>query len=330
MNKRLKNFGGIILLGATLSACITDQNEDVSQLSQEKGLEVKGKTLSFADFESYENAIQDPKEILSLDFQSIAKLTKTESASSNARIFSDEESKALEEYQGSLILDILDEEGMVIIDDKLFYPDFLNRLVKVTSDLSSRESLKNGEYDSNEVYLFSFEDDVIGLLQQGSIGTQNAKNKNNQTNGRITAVGTNCSWDQCRYDNNISGNTGYEYRIEAKHVYQASGIYFKLFSQAKHMKRNSPPLYSGEPTEIRISWDYWYKSKKNSIGIQSDISFDSRLSDVYEETHYSNARGLESFRLDSFFYAEVGGNHGDGTGGFAYWYFDLYRISKGL
>ncbi|WP_146064403.1 hypothetical protein [Algoriphagus boritolerans] len=103
MNKRLKNFGGIILLGATLSACIPDQNEDFPELSRDKGVEVVGKTLSFADFESYENAIQDPKEILSLDFYFIAKLTKTESTSSNARIFSDEESKALKEYQGSLI-----------------------------------------------------------------------------------------------------------------------------------------------------------------------------------------------------------------------------------
>lgn len=43
---------------------------------------------------------------------------------------------------------------MVIIDNKLFYLDFANRLVAVTSDLSLRESLKNGEFDSNEVYLF--------------------------------------------------------------------------------------------------------------------------------------------------------------------------------
>lgn len=36
MKKQLKNFGGIFLLGAMLSASITDQNEDFSELSQEK------------------------------------------------------------------------------------------------------------------------------------------------------------------------------------------------------------------------------------------------------------------------------------------------------
>lgn len=145
MKKQFKNFGGIFLLGITLTACISEQNENFPELSRDKEVEVVGKTLSFADFESYENAIEDPKEILSLDFQSIAKLTKTESASSNARIISDEESKALEEYQGSLILDILDEDRMVIIEDKLFHLDFINRLVAVTSNSSLRESLKNGE-----------------------------------------------------------------------------------------------------------------------------------------------------------------------------------------
>lgn len=330
MKKRIKNFGGIFLLGAALTACITDQNEDFSQLSQEKGVEVRGKTLSFADFESYENAIQDPKEILSLDFQSIAKLTKTESASSNARILSDEESKALEEYQGSLILEILDEDRMVIIEDKLFYLDFVNRLVLVTPDLSMRESLKNGEYNSNDLYIFSFEDEVIELIEKGSKGSQNGIDLDISKSQRISAEGTNCDWDECRYDDNTPGDNGYEYRIEAKHVYQSSGIYFKLFSQAKHMKRNSPPLYSGEPTEIRIYWNYWFKSKKNSIGTQSDIDNDSKWNDVYEETHYSNSRGLESFRLDSRFYVEVGGNHGDGAGGFGFWDFDLYRIDKGF
>ena len=332
MKKQLKNFGGIFLLGATLSGCISDQNEDFPELSQDKGVEVVGKTLSFADFESYENAIQDPKEILSLDFQSIAKLTKTESTSSNARIFSDEESKALEEYQGSLILDILDEDGMVIIDNKIFYLDFANRLVAVTSDLSLRESLKNGEYDSNEVYLFSFEDEVLELLEKGSEGTIFSKSKNEIENRRVNAfyVGDNCDWDECRYNDDTPGTTGMDYRLEAKHVYQSSGIYFKLFSQAKHMKKSAPPLYSGEATEIRIYWDYWYKSKKSSIGVQSDIDYDSVWDDDLEVEYYSSSRGLESYRLDSRFYVEVGGNHGDGAGGFSYWDFDLYRIDKGF
>ncbi|MBN7802034.1 hypothetical protein J0A67_14265 [Algoriphagus aestuariicola] len=323
-------IGGLILPVAILLGCISDPNESLSDVTQVSKLKVKDNTLSFADFEAYEDAIQNPDEIIDLEFRSISRLIQRQEVSSNARILSDDETDALKEYEGSLIVDILDEEKTVVIGERLFYLDFAKKLVAVTKDFSLKQYLIEGDYDSDLVYLFSFEDDVIGLLEEGSTGTILSKKKADLENRRIAAVGSNCDWDECRYDSNTPGDNGYEYRVEAKHVYQSSGVYFKLFSQAKHMKRNSPPLYSGEPTEIQISWDYWFKSKRNSIGIQSDIDNDSKWNDVYEETHYSSSRGLESYRLDSHFYVEVGGNHGDGAGGFAYWDFDLYQIDKGF
>lgn len=267
-----------------------------------------------------------------MDFSSIARMTKDGNASSNARIFSDEVTKALEEYQSSLILDILDEDGMVIIDGKLFQLDFVNRLVAVTPDLSLRESLLRSEYESDLIYLFSFDDDVIGLIEQGSKGTIFSKSKIELENRRLSAfyVGDNCDWDECRFTDDVPGSMDMDYRIEAKHVYQSSGIYFKLFSQAKHMKKSAPPLYSGEFTDIRIYWDYWYKSKKSSIGIQQDIDFRTKWDDDLEAQYYSSSRGLESYRLDSRFYVQVGGDHGNALVGFSYWDFDLYRINKGL
>jgi hypothetical protein len=330
MKKQILKIGGLILPVAILLGCISDPNESLSDVTQVSKLKVKDNTLSFADFEAYEDAIQNPDEIIDLEFRSISRLIQRQEVSSNARILSDDETDALKEYEGSLILDILDEEKTVVIGERLFYLDFAKKLVAVTKDFSLKQYLIEGDYDSDLVYLFSFEDDVIGLLEEGSTGTILSKKKADLENRRIAAVGSNCDWDECRYDSNTPGDNGYEYRVEAKHVYQSSGVYFKLFSQAKHMKRNSPPLYSGEPTEIQISWDYWFKSKRNSIGIQSDIDNDSKWNDVYEETHYSSSRGLESYRLDSHFYVEVGGNHGDGAGGFAYWDFDLYQIDKGF
>ena len=187
-------------------------------------------------------------------------------------------------------------------------------------------------YNSNEIYFFNFEDEVLELLEKGSKGTVFSKSKNELENGRVSVfyVGDNCDWDECRYNDDTPGSSGMDYRLEAKHVYQSSGIYFKLFSQAKHMKKIVPPFYSGEPTDIRIYWDYWYKSKKNSIGVQSDIDDHSVWDDDLEMEYYSSSRGLESYRLDSRFYVEVGGNHGNSTEGFAYWDFNLYRIAKGF
>lgn len=320
MKKQLKNFGGIFLLGATLSACISEQTEDLLEISQENRIEVNGKTLSFADFESYENAIQDPKEILSLDFRSIAKLTKAERASSTGRILSDEESKALEDYQGSLILEILDEDRMVIIDDKLFHLDFVNRLVAVTSDLSLRESLKNEEYDSNEVYLFSFEDDVIGILEDDGNFSE-GKVQNRIDNFRILScpinsgplvpnVSSDCSWDVCSWASEYSENN-YLYRAEAKNAYQSAGIYFRLKTEIKHMRRQlgTTSLFGDTTADLAFHYIGYFKSKKSG-SVQRNI--DSCLADLnhrLDKIHYESSRGLDYFELGATFNVHLGGTH---------------------
>ncbi len=224
---------------------------------------------------------------------------------------------------------------MVIIDDKLFQLDFLNKLVAVTPDLSLRESLIMGDYDSDQIYLFSFDDDVIGLLDNGVNGTietlSELKNRPNVEN--LYTVTAGCDWDECRFNQDVPGDQGMDYRIEAKHVYQSSGIYFKLFSQVKHMKKSSPPLYSGESTYIEITYNYWLKSKRGSYGnngVDSGINTRNKFDDDFEIQYYSLSRGLDQYRLDTHFKVEVGGNHGDGINGFSYWDFNLQRISKGL
>jgi hypothetical protein len=205
----------------------------------------------------------------------------------------------------------------------------------VTSNLFLRESLKNGSFESDEIYLFSFEDEVLDLLESGSFGTVNslAELKQRPKKENLFTVTTGCDWDECRFVQDVPGDQGMDYRIEAKHVYQSSGIYFKLFSQVKHMKKSSPPFYSGESTYIEISYDFWLKSKRDSYGnngVAFGINTRNKFDDDFEIQYYSLSRGLDQYRLDTHFLVEVGGNHGDGINGFSYWDFNLQRISKGL
>jgi hypothetical protein len=255
--------------------------------------------------------------------------------SPGARVLSDESIQSMKEFEGSLILDILDTEGMVIIDQKLFFLDFVNRVVAVTSNLDLRPELKNRDFENERIYLFSFKDDVIGLLEEGSKGTILSFDEYSKENLRLNAfyVGSNCDWDECRYVNDTPGDQGIDYRVETKHVYQSSGIYFKLFSQAKHMKRNLYPLYSGQSTYIEMTYDFWLKSKKSGYGINGvdfEINTRSKFDDDFEIQYYGSSRGLEKYRLDTRFLIEVGGEHGNALAGFSFWDFDLYRISKGL
>lgn len=60
-------------------------------------------------------------------------------------------------------------------------------------------------------------------------------------------------------DNVDDTGSNFTYRIDAKHVYQAVAIYFRLFSEAKHMKRaigmNLLP-YTQENSDMQITYDY--------------------------------------------------------------------------
>jgi hypothetical protein len=51
-------------------------------------------------------------------------LIQRQEASSNATILFNDEAKAIEENEGSLILDMLDEEKTVFIDERLFFLAF--------------------------------------------------------------------------------------------------------------------------------------------------------------------------------------------------------------
>jgi hypothetical protein len=325
MKKQLKNFGGIFLLGASLTACISEQTEDFLELSREKGVEVRGNTLRFTDFESYENAIKNPKEILSLDFRSISTLGKAGSATSTARILSDEESNALKEFQGTVILEILDEDGMMIIGDKLFHLDFVNRLVAVTSDFSLRELLINRTFESEKINLFSFDDDVIGTLEENENYLDN-RNKNNADGSRIQScpvqsgplvpnVSTDCAWNVCTWASEYIENN-FLYRAEAKNTYQSAGVYFRLKTEIKHMRRQlgTTSLFVDTSADLAFQYVGYFKSKRNGsvqrnlntcMTNQEPADFGFRM----DKVHYEDIRGLDYFELGTTFNAHLGGVH---------------------
>ncbi len=69
----MRKIGGFILPAVIFWGCISDPTEEGLIDNQSSKIEMKGETLSFSNFESYDKAIQDPKEIISLKFPSLAK-----------------------------------------------------------------------------------------------------------------------------------------------------------------------------------------------------------------------------------------------------------------
>lgn len=241
----------------------------------------------------------------------------------------------VEELEGSILLDILDEDAMVIIGEKLFYLDFDNRIVAVSSDYGLREEMLQKDYSNPSIALYGFEEDVLGLVEineSSEFPISNERIQFNVFDPNAPTITDGCVWNNCNNNGHWQQNledpaSGYVYRLEAKHVYQAAGIFFRLLSEAKHMKKHDTPLFSPEHTNITIYYNYWYESKKSSIGIRSGQSVATLFARDLNPIFYQSSRGLERFRLDSQFQVFVGGDHGPGTLG--WWIFNLERISKG-
>lgn len=243
-------------------------------------------------------------------------------------------------WEGDQFLEILDQDGFVLIDDILFRVDFNNRVIVVSTDLDLKSSILDGNLSSDEIRLFSFDNDVIGLIENGSQSTI----PKTQYNARIATVynpsaytvTSGCDWSKCDNSNDYGdiigiANSGgnYRYRLDAKHTYAAAGISFKLFFKAKHMRKQEGRalVWTAEDTYQKLWYDYEYLSKKNGSTLKKVNDEKELNNNELEAIYYSSSRGLEKFYLKTQFYAEPGGDHGySPTGDF--WQFNLKQIVK--
>jgi hypothetical protein len=199
-----------------------------------------------------------------------------------------------------------------------------------------KDDILNGNYDDPSIKLFGFEDDVLDLVLTNAASTYDKSSINARVltyDPNAPTISDGCSWNKC--DNNghasqeIDGATPngslFKYRLEAKHVYQSAGIYFRLFSEAKHMRRPDGSIlpFNSESTNMYIYYDYEYESRKNSIGFRSGNSYAYIFSDKLKPIYYEANRSLRKFTLDTQFFIEIGGDHGSALNGFTEWNFNL-------
>ncbi|MEB2783836.1 hypothetical protein [Algoriphagus persicinus] len=156
-------------------------------------------------------------------------------------------------------------------------------------------------------------------------------------NPSAVTVAGGCGWDKCDNSQNYGDISGlgysggnFRYRLDAKHVYAAAGISFKLFSKAKHMRKpdDGSLFWTAEATTQYLWFDYEFLSKKNGSSLQKQSGERSQFINDFEVRYYSSSRGLERFYLKTQFYAEAGGNHGYSPIG-TFWQFNLRQIDKG-
>lgn len=339
-----KHFTSVVLLGATIffAVACTDPFDEFQLDQQDSGLEVVDGTLKVSSFEIYESLFSGEKILEKMEFLNFKNSLKESIPTSENYRINDTGYAEISLWEDDLFLEILDQDGFVVVDDILFRVDFNNRVIVASTDLNLKSSILDGNLSNDAIRLFSFDDDVIGLIENGSQSTIPKQ----KYNARITTIfdplayteTSGCDWSKCDNSNNYgdiigvanSGGETYRYRFDAKHTYAAAGISFKLFSKGKHMRKpeGGSLVWTAEATTQYIWWDYEYLSKKNGSTLKKDADFDNDFDNEFEVRYYSSSRGLEKFYLRTQFYAEAGGNHGYSPSG-TYWQFNLKQIDKG-
>lgn len=322
-------------------SCTTYLEEEVPISSLNPRVEIVNGTLKVDSFDHYEDLITGKEKLEKLSFINFQdNFRELLNSGKNLRI-NQVGYEGITSWEGSPLLEILDKDGFVILEDYLIYLNFNNRSAVVTKNLELKEDILDGNISSEQIRLFSFDDDVIGLLEQNSPSTL----PKTQYNARILTVfnplaytvTAGCVWDKC--DNSqdygdiigVGYNGGtFRYRLDSKHVYDAAAISFRLYSKAKHMRKpeDGSLIWTATPTIMYIFWDYEYLSKKSGSTLQKSISQSNTVNNELEATYYSSGRGLEKFYLRSQFYGEPGGNHGYSPSG-TFWQFNLKQIDKG-
>lgn len=343
----MKNKSNILKVALFLSiiwgglSCSSNFEEEIPEGMKSSGIEIYQGTLKFDSFEEYENLITGKEELKDLSFVSFQENFKGLINEGKSFRISQEGFDAISSWEGSTLLDILDKDGFVILEQYLIYLNFNNRTAVVSTNLGLKESILKGDILSEDVRLFSFDDDVIGLLEINSPSTMSKT----QYNARIMTVYDplaytvtgGCDWDKCDNSQNYgdiigAGNYGgtFRYRFDAKHVYDAAAISFKLYSKSKHMRKpeDGSLIWTATPTSQYIFWDYELLSKKSGSTLQKSIDDGNTINNEFTATYYSSSRGLEKFYLRTQFYGVPGGNHGYSPSG-AYWQFNLLQIDKG-
>lgn len=244
------------------------------------------------------------------------------------RIIEDEDPR--NEFSDTYLLDIIDSNGMVIIEDYLIKLDFKTKTAFVTNNLQRIDDFRAGSLDFNDVVTYGFEEDVLTILFGESGINADQRIKENIENSRIASCpgpygvgstfppmsGTGCGSRFCEFST-YHIEAGFTYRADAKHVYQAAAVYFRMKSELAHFRNNNENSTGWVATPSPgMSITYWGNyTPKNRATVNLSSCHDGCQGcdflngDKVQKIHWEAGRRLDSFTLYGIFEVHLGGNH---------------------
>jgi hypothetical protein len=258
---------------------------------------------------------------------------------SNLRI-SEAEQTALTEFLDTPLLKILDQDGLVSIGEYFIVLDFSEKVAAVTKEPSKVYLLRRKEYNDTSIQLYSFEEELLTIL----FGNEQASSQLNEFQSGLPTP--NMRVQECssgtprpglnlpfRPQTNLPNPTedrqaewsftseqigGRQYRIRAKHAYQAAAVYFRLKSELEHYSRVFDASSVFTPLlDPFASITYWGDFTPNN---RSTIALDACYTECQgcgpqpantekvQKIHHESGRRLTQVNLNMIFRGRIGGS----------------------
>ena len=161
--------------------------------------------------------------------------------------------------------------------------------------LDKIDDLKNENTENKSILIFSTDDDVLDLLEEGVKGTVNSKVE--LFCGESGADGHEAK----HYDYAYSSSD--DFRQDNKVVYQKAGIYFSLQSKTKAQYKGWTGIWNEtNACDQRIYYDVYYEPKCKSSTTRSGTLYDDGCGNELNYRPYETTRGLHHYRFDVDFY----------------------------
>jgi hypothetical protein len=296
----------VIFIALFFVACENSFVEEPSPIN-EFGVEFKNGALRFPTTEKYIDLLETGNDAIKSklvsfldgkeDYISLRKSHFGSKKSANARVLSTEETELVETNE--FLSSLLNQDGVILIGDHYFKVNLSKEKVYVLNAQSETdlEDLKNENTRNSNIMVFSTDDDVLYLLEEGTKGT---------INGR-TELFCGESGADSKKDDSFAVEPVYgDYRQDNKVVYQKAGIYFSLQAKTKMQYKSLTGLWvdAGVTYNQQLNYYVKYEPKCKGVTERTDNKTDDGPSNELNYRAYESTRGLHKYRYEADFFGQ--------------------------
>lgn len=307
------------MIALLFAACESSLVEEPAPIN-EFGVEFKNGALRFPSTERYINLVESENEatkskIINFlaekdDYISLRKAHLGFKKLANGRTLSAQEVELVESNE--FLSSLLNEDGLILIGDHYFKVDLSAERVYVLNAQFENElnDLKDENTSNLNIMVFSTDDDVLDLVEEGTKGT---------INGRIELFCGESGAREDKDDSFVYEPVYGDYRQDNKVVYQKAGIYFSLQAKTKMQYKSLTGLWvdAGITYNQVINYYVKYEPKCKGVTERTDTKTDDGPSNELNYRAYESGRGLHKYRYEADFFGQ------------GYWS-RIYRIADGF